>query len=255
MTEINFIITVYDREDYWKYLKNILDGYVTIKSNYVVCYSGDRDDFEFNFRLKNKINGGRGNNHHIHASPHVDMEFDLIIGGYELLKNNNVTNWIKLSVDSWLLDENKIKQIVDFLDNEDCVYGGNEWYSHINLSTDIFFANTKKHNIFEDLKIHGKHFLDWLYYKQIPTGLENLMRYIVIPYDYVIIMDREPLTSDGTRWLCPELGWCMSHCLETNVEFLENYKTDNKRLNLKKIQGNKIPYSFDWYLKNSGQKI
>lgn len=255
MNEINFIITVYNREDYWPHLKKILDGYKNIKSNYVVCYSGENDNFEYDFRIKNQLNGGRGNDHHIHATPYVDMDFDLMIGGYELLKNNNVTNWVKLSIDSWLVDENKIIDVVNFLNKENCVYGGNIWYSHINLSTDIFFANTEKKNIFEELKLHGKKFLDWLYYKKIPTGLENLMRYVVIPHDYAIILDREPLTADGTRWLCPKLGWCMSHCLETNIEFVKNYVSDNQSVRLKKVNGNNAPYDFDWYLKDSGQNI
>ena len=169
MTQVNIIITVYDREDYWPYLKHILDNYKTIKCNYVVCYSGEREDFHSDFKIKNVINGGRGNDHHPYSCPHVDMDYELMMGGYELLKNNGVNNWIKLSVDSWLIDEFKIVSILNFLVEEECVYGGNIWYSHINLSSDIFFVNTRKHNIFEDLKIHGKEFLDWLYYKKIPS--------------------------------------------------------------------------------------
>jgi hypothetical protein len=255
MIDVNFIITIYNREDYWPYLKNILDSYKTIKSNYVVCYSGIDDSFECDFRMKNVINGGRGDNHHPHSSPHVDMDFDLMMAGYEILKNNNVTNWIKLSVDSWLIDERKIVDILNFLKNEDCVYGGNYWYTHINLSTDIFFLNTKHYNIFEDLKKHGKHFLDWLYNNKIPTGLENLMRYIVIPHNHAIIIEREPLNAESTRFLCPNLGWCMSHDLGTNIEFLKNYQTNNELVKMKKINGNGLEFNFDWYLKDSGQII
>jgi hypothetical protein len=254
MKQINFIITVYDKEEYWPYLKNILDRYEKIKSNYVVCYSGNRDDFKCDFRMKNLINGGRGENHHLHSSPHVDMDYLLTLKGYDLLKSNNINNWIKLSVDSWLLDEDKIIQIMDFLENENCVYGGNIWYSHINYSTDIFFANTNEINIFEDLKTNGVKFLDWLYDKKIPTGLENLMRYMVIPYNHAIIVDREPLDADSTRWMCPKLGWCMSHCLETNIDFLNNRIKDVEPVNMKKINGNNNPYTFEGYLKDSGQK-
>jgi hypothetical protein len=251
--EINFIITVYDKENYWSHLKKILDEYRLIKCNYVVCYSGSKSDFDCDIKMENLINGGRGNNHHIHATPYADMDYLLTIAGYDFLKSNGVTNWIKLSVDSWLINENKILDIFNFIIKESCVYAGNIWYSQINLSTDIFFANTSNKNIFEDLKKHGGKFLDWLYYKKIPTGLENLMRYIVIPYNHAIILDREPLISDSTRWICPKLGWCMSHCLETNIDFLKNYLPDGEIAKLKKINGNNIPYSFDYYLKDSGQ--
>jgi len=38
MIEVNFIITVYDKEEYWPYLKDIINKYKNIKSNFVVCY-------------------------------------------------------------------------------------------------------------------------------------------------------------------------------------------------------------------------
>jgi hypothetical protein len=253
MKEINFIITVYDKEAYWPYLKNVIDSYKKIKSNYILCYSGEDNNFQCDIKRKNVINGGRGNNHHEHSCPYVDMDYNLILDGYNLLKENGVKDWIKLSVDSWLLDENKILQIFNFLENNQCVYGGNYWYTHINLSTDIFFVNTRDHNIFNDLYTYGPKFLDWLYYNKIPTGLENLMRYIVIPYNHAIIMDREPMSADGTRWLCSKLGWCMSHDLGTNIEFLKKYQSDDIPVNMIKINSNNIPYDFDLYLKDSGQ--
>lgn len=249
MKEINFIITVYNRENYWSYLKSILDNYKQIKSNYVICYSGEDDNFYSDFKIKNTINGGRGSDHHMHSSPHVDMDYDLIIGGYNILKKNNVTNWIKLSVDSWLLDETKIIEIFDFLTNEDCSYAGNNWYSKFNKSTDIFFANTKNQNILEDFKKNGKEFLDYLYDIKSPEGLERLMNYIIEPYNYAIISDREPIVADSTRWMVPKLGWCMSHNLETNIEFLKTYIPNGEKVILEKVKGNLIPYNFDYVKK------
>lgn len=253
MKEINFIVTIYNREDYWPYLKNILDSYKKIKSNYVLCYSGENPNFTCDIRRPNLINGGRGNDHHEHACVYADMDYLLTLEGYNALKNNGVNSWVKICVDSWLLNEDKIIQIIDFIDNNDCVYAGNYWYTHINLSTDIFFANTKKNNIFNDLINYGPQFLDWLYSNKIPTGLENLMRYIVIPYDHAIIMDREPLAADTTRWMCPKLGWCMSHDLSTNIKFLNEYIPDNSPVVMSKINSNNAPYSFEWYLRDSGQ--
>lgn len=250
---VNFIITCFDKENYFPYLKKIIDSYKKISPKIVLCYSGDDGNFDCDVRIKNLINGGRGNNHHQHACLYADSDYDLTISGYNYLKNNKVTNWIKLSVDSWLIDEDKIIEIFNQLKLQDCVYAGNKWYSFINLSTDIFFANTENVDIFEDLKKYGKTFLDWLYDQKIPTGFENLMRYIVIPHNYLIINDREPLEADKTRWMCPELGWAMSHDLSTNILFYENYVSNNKKPILTKIPGNKIPFSMEWYKKDSGQ--
>ena len=80
------------------------------------------------------------------------------------------------------------------------------------------------------------------------------MRYIVIPYNYLIIKGREPLDSDKTRWMCPELGWSMSHDLNTNISFYEKYVSNKKRAEVIKILGNNIPFSMQWYKQDSGQK-
>jgi len=250
---INFIITCYDKESYYPFLKSIINSYKRINPSIVLCYSGKDDNFPCDIRIENKINGGRGDNHHEHACTYVDSDYELTILGYDFLKKNGTTNWIKLSVDSWLIDEDKIINIFEDLESKNCVYAGNKWYSHINLSTDIFFANSRNVDIFEDLKKYGKDCLDVLYYNKIPTGFENLMRYIVIPYNHLLINDREPLTADGTRWICPKLGWCMSHVLETNINFLGSYISDKERAHTTKINGNNIPFSIDWYKKDSGQ--
>jgi hypothetical protein len=253
MIELNIIVTVYDKEDYWPHLKKVLEGYKKIKCNYVICYSGERENFKSDFKIKNVINGGRGDDNHPSGSPHHDMDVALTIGGYDILKNNGVNKWLKICVDSWLLDEEKILDILNFIENENCAYAGNVWYSHINLSTDIFFINTNKVNIFEELKKHGKKLLDWFYDKKIPTGFEAIMKQIVTPFDHAIILDREPITVDGSRWICNELGWCMSHDLETNIKFLKNYKSNNQKVKMNKIIGDNQPYTFEKYLKYTGQ--
>lgn len=242
---VNFIITCYDRESYYPYLERIINSYKRIVPSIVLCYSGEDDNFPCDIRIKYEINGGRGNDHHPSACPYADSDYELTILGYDFLKKNGTTNWIKLSVDSWLIDEDKIINILEDLESKNCVYAGNQWYTHTNLSTDIFFANTKNINIFEDLKKYGKEFFDWLYSTRNPEGFENLMRYIVIPHNYLLINDREPLKADGTRWMCPKLGWCMSHVLETNINFLESYISDKEKSHTTKINGNNIPFSMN----------
>jgi hypothetical protein len=167
------------------------------------------------------------------------------MGGYNLLKSNGVNLWVKLSIDSWLLDENKLIQILENIENQDCAYGGNIWYRTINMSTDIFFANTKNKNIFEDMDKYGVKFFDYLYSIPNPQGFEHLMYFVSRQYDRLIIMDREKLYENSTRFKCPKLGWTMSHFLEDNLKFMKEYKSDNKEVTFQKINGTNVPYNLE----------
>lgn len=239
--DVNFIITCYNRENYYPHLKTILSSFKTITPHIALAYNGERTDlptdFNYNFRTIYKPNGGRGSDGHGSGCEYADADLELTVGGYEYLKNNGVKNWIKLSIDSWLLDELKIVQILNEMKAQNCSYAGNYWHSHRNLSTDIFFANTEINNIFEDLQFHGKQFFDYLYEIKNPSGLELFMGFIASQYDHLIIMDREPLSPDNTRWFADKLGWTMSHVLETNLEFLKNYKPNNNTVLFEKIAG------------------
>jgi hypothetical protein len=243
--DVNFIITCYDKELYWYHLKSIINSYKKINPKIALCYNGLKNDFECDFKCEYKPNGGRGNNRHPSGVDFADADYELTMGGYNLLKSNGVNLWVKLSVDSWLLSENKIIQILDKLIKEDCAYGGNIWYKNSNMSTDIFFSNTTKNNIFEDLYRYGVEFFDYLYSIPNPEGFEHLMYFISRQYNRLIIKDREPLNSETTRWSCPKLGWTMNHILENNIEFKKNYTEDEHILTFEKLLGNNILYNLE----------
>jgi hypothetical protein len=246
---VNFIITCYDKEIYYPYLKSILSSYKKIRPHVALSYNGEIKNFnyEFDFCYKTiyKPNGGRGSDRHPHGCDYADADFELTIGGYECLKNNGVSNWVKLSIDSWLIDENKIIQIVKELKKQKCAYAGNYWYQTKNLSTDIFFANTEFNNIFEDMKTHGVEFFDYLYDVKNPEGFEFFMGFIANQYDKLIILDREPLDASTTRWFVNNLGWTMSHILDTNINFLKTYNKNNSLVSFNKIQGNGVVYNLE----------
>lgn len=246
---VNFIITCYDRESYWPHLKSIIESYKTIKPHIALCYNGLDENFDSDFRCEYKPNGGRGNKRHPSGVDYADADYELTMGGYNLLKSNGVNLWVKLSIDSWLLDENKLIQILENIENQDCAYGGNVWYRNINMSTDIFFANTKNKNIFEDMDKYGVKFFDYLYSIPNPQGFEHLMYFVSRQYDRLIIMDREKLYENSTRFKCPKLGWTMSHNLEENLKFMKEYKSDNKEVTFQKINGTNVPYDLE-LLKN-----
>ncbi len=242
--DVNFIITCYNKESYWPYLKSIIESYSKINPHIVLCYNGVDTNFECDFKCEYKPNGGRGNDRHPSGVDFADADCELTIGGYNFLKKNGVNLWVKLSIDSWLLNENKLIQILEKLDSEDCSYGGNIWYENYKMSTDIFFANTKKYNIFEDLNEYWIKFFDYIYSIQSNKGFEDLMFFISRQYDRLIILEREPLNYI-TRWVCPELGWTMSHDLETNLKFKEVYVGGEEQVTFKKLNATGVPYNLE----------
>ena len=247
--DVNFIITCYDKELYYPFIKSIISSYKKIVPHIALSYNGEKNnlnfDFDYCFRTKYLPNGGRGSDRHPHGCDYADADYELTIGGYDCLKDNGVTNWVKLSIDSWLIDENKIIQIFTQLKNQNCTYAGNYWYQHKNLSTDIFFANTEKNNIFEDMKLHGKEFFDYLYEVKNPEGFEFFMGFISNQYDKLIIQDREPLNPNDTRWFVNNLGWTMSHVLDTNINFVNNYRINSDKVQFKKVDGIGRPFSLE----------
>jgi hypothetical protein len=250
--DVNFIITCYDKESYWEHLKSIIESYTIIKPHIALCYNGLDETFKSDFKCEYKPNGGRGNDRHPSGCDYADADYELTMGGYDVLKNNGVRLWVKLSIDSWLLDEKKIIKILNNLISEDCAYGGSIWYEKYNMSTDIFFANTMNDNIFEDLKIYGVEFFDYLYSQPNPQGFEFLMTFMSKQYNRLIINQRKLLHNGlGHRWSCPELGWTMSHNLNENILFKEKYIPNNNLVTFSKIKGTNVQYS----LENSKNEI
>jgi len=207
MVDINFIVTNYNRENYWFYLRDILNSYKKIKAHTAYCYSGVKPDEVCDFRC---INRG-----------HIEGDTDLIIGGYNFLKNNGVKKWIKISVDSWLLNENKILDIFDIMDKNDHTYAGCRWTGDPWFSTDIFFSRDNDFHYMEKLTIWAIEYISQIDYSIegcIATLAKQSGRYYMIP-------ERDPVKGGyGTRFVVDALGWVMYHNLEDNLKYLEEYK-------------------------------
>lgn len=204
--DVNFIITCYNREDYWPYLKNIIESYKKITPHIAYCYSGIRSDVVCDFRCKN-----RG---------HIEGETDLIIGGYNALKNNGVKNWIKLAVDSWLLDEDKILNIFDVMEKNKYSYAGNYWVAEQWFSTDIFFSIDNEFNFMKKFSEEAIHYIT-----QIDYSIEGFIADLARRGGYYIIPEREPIknASSPTRFEVKSLGWTMQHDLNLNLKFMNEY--------------------------------
>jgi molybdopterin-guanine dinucleotide biosynthesis protein A len=131
MKEINFIVTCFNKELYWPYLKQIIESYQHIKPNIVLCYNGIDENFkkEANIVIEN--------------TGHQHGEASLILKGLEYAERHFSSNlFVKLSIDSWLLKEDVILDIFNHMEQNNICYAGNFWNTNHQLSVDIFFINT-----------------------------------------------------------------------------------------------------------------
>lgn len=202
--EINFIVTCYDKEEYWPHLENILKSYKKIKANYVLVYTGKNTDFNPTVRIAN-----RG---------HSRGDYDCMVAGYNYLKENKCTRWIKIGIDSWLLDEDVLINKFNEMEKNACGYSGIWWDSHHDdISTDIFLADTLFGNVFEAISKHDVP-------ENLTPRLELYMAKVLQAYSIktLLLMERDPCWSHY-RWNCPALGWTMSHKLQENLDFAKKY--------------------------------
>jgi hypothetical protein len=202
--KINFIITCYNREQYWEYLKQILDNYKLIESNYVITYNGVDNNFPAVYVGKN-----RG---------HQLGEYDCIIKGYETLVPIS-HRWVKLSVDSWLLNEEKILDIFKKMEENKCGFAGQYWNpDNKDISTDIMFVDTRFGNILEIMKNNTfqnnnkKNKMEKYVYNLL---IENNIKIHFIPERYPVHWEN--------REKCEKLNWTMSHDLQENINCVKKY--------------------------------
>lgn len=204
--EINFIVTCYDKEEFWPYLEDILKSYKKIKANYVLVYTGNKTEFNPTVRIPN-----RG---------HSRGDYDCMLAGYRYLRERTTCNrWVKIGVDSWLLDEDKLIEKFNLMELNGCGYAGIWWDSHHDdISTDIFLVDTIFGNTFEAIAQHDVP-------DQLTPRLELYMAQVLQHYGIktLLLMERDPCWSHF-RWNCPALGWTMSHKLQENLDFLKLYR-------------------------------
>ena len=206
---INFIITCFNREQYWEYLEKILKSYKIIKANYVLAYNGNDPNFNGFYVGKN-----RG---------HSFGEYDCIVGAYDKIipKSNK---WIKISIDSWLLDENKILKIFSEMHENKCGFAGQYWNRFEgDISTDNFFVDTNHGNIFEIMNKNKFPFFE--HNKYLEEGVFYLLKKNNIKIH--LIEERNPVHWEN-REVCLKLGWTMNHDLDKNIEFYNNFQKNNK---------------------------
>jgi hypothetical protein len=203
--KINFIITCYNREEYWDHLEKILKSYKLIDANYVLAYNGNDPNFNGYY-----VGQNRG---------HSLGEYDCIIGAYnKIIPNSN--KWIKISVDSWLLDEHKILKIFTEMEKNKCGFAGHYWNRvEGDISTDIFFVDTNYGNIFEIMSKNEFPFFE--HNKYLEEGVFYLLKKNNIKIH--LINERNPIHWEN-RYSCVKLKWTMRHNLDENLNYLKKIK-------------------------------
>lgn len=208
MKEINFIITCFNRESYWPYLKQIISSYKKIKANIILCYDGLDENFkkEANIVIEN--------------TGHQHGEASLILNGFQYAEKNFKSNcFVKLSIDSWLLNEDVILNIFDYMERNQICYAGNFWNTTYQLSVDIFFIDNNNGNFLESFQEQHQNIENLKYGG---SALENILFDSINSkqYKYTIIKDRDPVHPNN-RFCCVPLVWTMSHELEENINFMK----------------------------------
>ena len=207
--EINLIVTCYNKEEYLLGLLECINNYKKLKVNVCISYNGKLDSFPCDIKLTN-------NGHQI-------GDIELTLAGYSKLKTNGITRFIKIAIDSWLMDENVIIEIFKGLENNKSAYGGNYWFSEnsASLATDIIFADIRYGDIFENFTWDGLYFESSLY----QTIKKN---------NFKVSFINERIPANPTyRFDCEKLNWTMSHSILDNLDKLWKFK---KRIN--SIQAN-----------------
>jgi hypothetical protein len=203
--EINFIVTCFDKEDYWPYLKEILNSYKLIKPHVAFCYSGTKE-IPFDYRTYN-----RGKQF---------GDADLICGGHSTLTGNKVKNWVKISVDSWLCDEQKVINIFEQMEKNDACYAGSFWDDKYHFSTDIMFVRDTKFDFWEKFK-------DQVYSWLAHDCIEGLAAKLAKESEQYYLIPERSVIPNKYRHACEALGWIMQHDLQKNIDFLERYKNEH----------------------------
>jgi hypothetical protein len=209
--EINVIVRVHDREEYIPHLFKVMETWQsTLKINAIVCYSGKQEpDWEYDFVSP------------VPTDPwprsYSLNDWVKILRGYRRIKITGCSRFLCLCADSWLCDPSTITKTFERMEQLKCGYGGNWWnngFANPGVSSDIFFADTRFGNVFENLNTFdasakpgepGQCLECWIKHHCITHGI-----------GIYIVHKREPVHPNN-RFTCEALKWSMEHDLSKNL--------------------------------------
>ncbi len=202
--DVNVLITFFDKEDHLPYLLQILNSYKILKPTVLQVYTGTNPDVKANLKYNLPTNA-------------LDQrEYSMLVEGAKAFKSVNQTKrFLKLNSNTWPLDEQKIVDIFNKLDELERPVATNYWTNNQpgSFAADIFLADTRFGNVFApankflrttELTLH--------------SVIQNLSHQ---PY---LIEEREPVHWRNL-WECKNLKWVMYNDLQQNLNRANEFLT------------------------------
>jgi len=197
--EVNFIITVYDKEEFLPATKDFIKKFTKIQPKIFVVYCGP-NKVEANLKLPDPGEPAR--------------EIFMTLWGYKKLSEDSVVpRYVKMTGNTWLMDEDVIINIFNEMENRKAAFGGNHWHFNLegSLSADIFFADTRFGNVFKAIDAKPKDFEVVLF--------DTLRKIKSTPY---IIEGRDPVYYNNLHE-CKTLKWAMHSNIGKNFECFQEW--------------------------------
>jgi hypothetical protein len=201
MMDIGFVITANIREHYLPQCLRAIKSYQRIHPKIAVCYNGNQSSFPCDVRLVNK--------------GHQHGDLDLTVNGLaHLIQRGAQRRFIKIGVDTLLLNESVLMNIFWEMERNMCCYAGNRWGSEQEPSyaTDIIFLDTQYGNPFDRLNSEDGASFEWWMFNAIKNAS---MKALIIP-------ERVPV-HPRNRMECAALHWTMHHQFDNNVENMRKW--------------------------------
>jgi hypothetical protein len=198
---VNFILTCCTQPEQIPAAVEVLRSYAAVQPRWAVCYNGVDPSVPCDCRLRN-----RG----LHRG-----DRDLTVRGYRWLRGDGCFRYAKLSVDSWLLDEQVILDVFREMEGRRVPYAGNRWDADGKLATDVFFADLRFGDLFRRLR--RRRYWMGKYERRIYLVVDRLGA------GWYEIPERHPVHPNN-RFCCPALHWTMFHRLEDNLRARDHYR-------------------------------
>ncbi len=200
---VNFIITAFNKEEFLPLCLKTIRSYKTIRPRIVVCYNGSDPEFPADIRRDN-LGHQRGDK-------------DLTLAGYNHhWMTNSDHRFIKIGIDTFLLNEQPIIEIFDRMEKAEACYAGNRWgnESEPSLATDIIFLDTRFGNPLcppDGMEEDGPQYEFWMWNSVHKNKLK------------IISIDERIPVHPNHRLEFLQFSWTMHHQLENNIDNMRRW--------------------------------
>jgi hypothetical protein len=195
--KVNILITYYDKEEFIPYLLQILNSYKTLEPTILQVYTGSKQDVKADLKYL------------LHPSMQQQRDYSMLMEGIKAFKQiNENKRFLKLNSNTWPLDETKLIDIFNKLDELKLPIASNYWNNNQkgSLATDILLMDLNYGHLFTAAD---------KFYQTTEITLDRALQ--KIKKEPLIIEEREPVHWKNL-WECQQLKWTMYSNLNMNIE-------------------------------------